>query len=445
MISHPLLWSFIDGSRPGFIPCLLDRSKHNQLDAHIVSRRVGEVVAYINPHIDRLRSLHLELGPVGGNQFAALRALKTAPKLRRLIIECRGVLAPENIRFTPGIIEPIASLHHLRLSGFPITPQLVQLRNLTFVDLDVSRATLRALLDLLSRNPLLKVIRLWGQRLENFNGDSTHPPGSVHLPHLEALCSEMTPLVHLNALSPPDGARVFSGFVRGVPSNYARGSYTAAFPIPVSFSNLQGLRKLRLVDQGEIYVKLEGEKGSVTYCMSRERPFSAGTFSGVPLEEVRDAIYEISPLLWNQPQVGPTTSQLMVSRIVCGMTLLQKLELSFFGVEQGDYFLLVLHSQNACRYLKFLVLSHCMEPHRPMRNLITMAEGRKEAGVGLDAIRIVHSNVELLKASFKQEGVTRLERAVGTLEFVRAEQGRSGKSSLRFDPELGIEQPYIFF
>lgn len=447
MISQSSLWSFISGSRPDLIPCLLDRSKRAPLDVHIVSRRIREVIGYINSRVDRLSSIHFELDYDDGSVFDALRDLNAAPKLRRLNIECRGVLVPIPLRYTPGIINPIPSLRHLQLSRFPITPELIRLRDLTVVGLDTGSATLRAVLDLLSRNPLLKVVHLWGRHPpEDLDGDDGHPPGSINLHHLEVLSLEATPLVQLEALSPPHGARIFSGFVRGGSSGSgAEGSYTASYPIPASFSNLRDLRKLHLVDQEEIYVKLEGEKGSITYCMSRDRPFNARTFSGIPLKEVTDATYETSPLFWHWSPVGPTTSRLMISRMVCDMVRLQKLELSCCRAEEVDYFLLVLYSTNVCKDLKVLVLSHCVELYRQMRGLAMLAEGRKEAGIGLDIVRIIHSNIGQLKVTFKQEDVRRLENAVGTLEYAVAELGRSGRSSLRFDPEVGIDQPYIFF
>ena len=441
LISQPSRWSFISGSHPDLIPSLLSRSNNAQLDVHIVSRRIPEIIGYISPHVDRLSSLHFELGYDGGDAFAALRDLNPLPKLGRLTIECLRVLLPHP--HTPGITNPLPSLRHLQLFGFPVTPELIQLRNLTVVGLDASHATPRAVLDLLSRNPLLKVVHLWGSYSpEDIDIDNGHPPGSITLNHLEILSSEMTPLVHLEALSPPHGTRVLSGFVRrGSFSNReVKGSYTASFPIPASFSNLQDLRRLCLVDQGEVYVQLEGENGSITYCMSRDRPFSAGTFSGVPLEEVTDATYELSPLFCHAPLVGPTTSQSMISRVVCGMVRLQKLELSC-GAREVEYFLLVLYSPNVCGDLKVLVLSHCVELYRQMRGLAALAESRKEAGMGLDIVRIVHSNVGQLKDTFKrfEQEVTRLEHAVGTLEYVEAERSRSRQSSFRFDPEVGID------
>ncbi|KAF9645476.1 hypothetical protein BDM02DRAFT_506799 [Thelephora ganbajun] len=447
LISHPPLWSFVSGSHPGLIPCLLDRSKHAQLDVHIISRRVRDVINHINPHIDRLSSIHFELGHDDGTVFEALRDLNAAPKLRRLNIDYRGVLLPEALGYTPGIAKPIPSIHNLQLFRFPITPELLQLRNLTVVGLDASKTTRRAVLDILSRNRLLKVVHLRGKHLpEDLSSDNRHPPGSINLPHLEVLWSEMTPLIHLEALSPPHGTRIFSGFVRGGgPSCFAGGSHTASYPIPASFSNLQGLRKLRLVDQEVIYVKLEGEKGNITYCMFRDRSFDAWAFSGIPLEEVTEATYELSPLFWRRLSAEPTTSQFMISRIVCGMTRLQKLELSCCCAKEVEYFLLVLYSTTVCRDLKILVLSHCVELYRQMRGLSMLAEGRKVAGMGLDIIRIIHSNTGQLKVTFKKEDVTRLEHAVGTLEYVEAELGRPGRSSLGFDPEVSIEQPYIFF
>ena len=443
LISQPSRWSFISASRPDLIPCLLDRSKRAQLDVHIIPRRLTEVIGYINPHVHRLSSLHLELNYDSSRAFAALRDLSAAPKLCRLTIECLEF--PDAPEPTPEIINPAPSLHYLQLFGFPVTPELNRLRSLTVVGLDASNATPKTVLDLLSRNPLLKVFRLWGSYSpEALNGESGHPPRSIILNHLETLWSEMTPLVHLEALSPPHGARIFSGFARRGSRHSVGGSHTASFPIPASFSNLQDLRKLSLVDQGNFYVKLEGEKGSITYCMSRDRPFSAGTFSGVPLEEVTDATYELSHLYWHGPAVGPITSQSMISRIVCGMVRLQKLELSC-GAKEAEYFVLVLHSPNVCRDLKVLVLSHCVGLHRQIRGLAGLAEGRKAAGMGLDVVRIVYSNIGQLKATFEQGGVTRLERAVGTLEYAEVEPNRWGRSSLRSDPDVGVDQPYIFF
>lgn len=442
LVSQPSLWSFINGSRPGLIPCFLDRSKPAHLDAYIVSRRVEEVIAYINPHIDRLRSMHIELGPGGDSQFVALRDLSPAPILRRLNIECQGILGPDNLGFTPGIAEPIPPLHHLQLFGIRITPQLIQLRSLTFVSLDVSRDGLGVPLDLLSTNPLLRVIHLWGYHLGN---DNAHPPGSINLPHLQVLSSEATPLVHLEALSPPRGARIFSGFARGGgPKHCPEGPYTVPFTTPASFANLQDLRKLYLVDQGEIYLRLEGEGGSVTYRMCRNHLFVEGTLSGA-LEEVTDAIYETTPLFWHRSPAGHATSQSVVSHIVRGMTRLHKLELSCCNAEQVEFVLLVLHSINVCRDLRFLVLSHCIDLHRQMPRLVTMTESRKAAGMGLDTVRIVHSNIESLKVTFKQAHVTRLEHGVGTLQYVQAERGPAGRSSLRFDPDIGVAQPHIFF
>ncbi|KAF9781387.1 hypothetical protein BJ322DRAFT_1080771 [Thelephora terrestris] len=442
VVSQPSLWSLIDGSHPGLIPCLLDRSKNAQLDVYIVSYRVEEIVACINPHVNRLRSIKLDLTFDDASQLTTLRDLHAAPKLRRLEIGCEGTPVSGHLGFTPGVVEPIASLHHLQLVGFPITPQLAQLRTLTFVSLDVSLATLKAPLDLLSTNPFLKVIQLFGHA----EVITRYPPGSINLPHLEVLLSESIPLVHLEALSPPYGARIFSGFPRGaIFDSHARGSYTATFPIPASFTNLRDLRKLRVMDQGEVYVKLEGDKGSVTYCMSHYRPFGAETYGGIPLREVTDATYEIYSPPWQQSQAKPSISQPRVSRIVCEMERLQKLELSCFGAEQVDYFLLVLHSTGVCRYLKFLVLSHCAELYRQTRGLATMAETRKAAGIGLDSVRIVHSNIEWIKLTFKREDMTRLEHAVGALEYVQVDQGQLGQSPLGFDPEIGITQPYMFF
>ena len=423
----------------------MDRSRNVPLDLHIISHRVEEVIAYINPHVTRLRGIHFDLNFDDASKLIVLLDLNPAPSLRRLKIECGEALVSDHLRFTPGIVEPIASLHHLELFGFPITPQLVQLKNLTFLSIDVSLSTLRAPLDLISGNPLLKVIKLWGQ-VEDVFEDNRHPPGSINLPHLEVLLSERIPPVHLEALSPPHGARILSGFARGAsPNHRTRGSHAASFPIPESFSNLQDLQKLRLMDQGEIYVKLEGKKGSITYCMPRDPQFGSGTYVGVPLEEVTDATYEISSSLWHQSKGEPATSQSMVSRIVCGMVRLQNLELSCFSAEQVDYFLLVLHSTNVCRDLKSLVLSHCVELYRQMRALATMAEGRKAAGIGLDTVRIVHLNLELVKITFKPEDVTKLEHAVGTLEYVEADRGWLGQSLLGFDPQIGIIQPYMFF
>ena len=437
LVSQPFLWSFIDGSRPSLIPCFLDRSKNAHLDVYINSCRVKEVIAYINPHIDRLRSIHIELGLGGDSQFLALRYLNAAPKLRRLNIRCRRGLNPG---FTPGIVEPISSIHHLQLSGMQVTPQLVQLRHLTFISLDVSGGTLRAPLDLLSRNPLLKAIHLRGTPDRDFIEDSRHPPGSIHLPHLEVLLSELTPLAHLEALSPPRGARIFSGFVTRQSSDYPREFSSASFPIPTSFSNLRDLQKLCLVYREVAYVKLEGPDGSITCRTCPDSPFAVENFSGVPLEGVRDATFELT----SRDRSPPATSQPLVSRIVCGITQLQKLELSCCDAEQVEYLLLVLHSINVCRDLKFLVLSHCVEVHGRMRRLVTMTESRKAAGMGLDTVRIVRSNAELYKDTFKQEDVRRLERAIGTFEYVQAEQGRAERSSLRFDPEIGISQPSLF-
>lgn len=444
LISQPSLWSFISGTRPDLIPCLLNRSKHAPLDAHIPSHRVREVVRHINPYVDRLSSIHFDLVHSDDSVFQALYGLNAAPKLCRLNIEFRVPLLGPLI-YTPGIAKPIPSLHQLQLFGFPITPELIQLSNLTVVDLDAAYTTRSVVLHLLSRNPLLEVVRLWGKHSdEELDEDDSHPPGSVTLPHLRILSLELTPLVLLEALSPPHGARIFSGFARGAVFNYDT-FYTTSSPIPGSFSNLQDLRKLRVVDQGEIYIKLEGEKGSVTYCISRD-PFIPGTYSGVPLEKVTDAIYQISPLFRHPSHVGPTTSQLTVSRMVCDMVRLQKLELSCCSVKELDYFLLVLHSTRVCKDLRVLVLSHCVDLYRKMRSLAMLAEGRRAADMGLDIVRITCPNVGQLKVTLKQEDVTRLERAVGSLEYVElAELGRPGQSSLRFDPEIGINQPYIFF
>jgi len=447
LISQPSRWSFISGSRPDLIPCLLERSKRAKLDAYLISRRLPDVIEYINSHVDRLSSLRIQLDYDCGDGHEALRNLNAVPNLHRLTINFPGFLFPDPPQYTPGITNPIPSLRHLQLYGFPVTPELAQLRNLTVVSLDAGYTTSRAVLDLLSRNPLLKTVHLWGKyQPEDPDGDDGHPPGSITLKHLEVLLSEMTPLVRLEALSPPHGARIFSGFAReGVSKRGSAvgGSYVASFPIPESFSNLRDLRKLCLVDQGEIYAKLEGEGGSITYCMSHDHPFGSGMFSGVPLEEVMDAAYRLSPLFWHGPTSEPTTSQPIVSRIVCGMVRLQKLELSC-GAKEVEYFFLVLHSPNVCRDLKILVLSHCMELYRRMGGLARLAEGRKAEGMGLDIVRIIHSDVGQLKGTFKQEDVTRLERAVGTLEYVEAERGWSGRFSLRFDPEVEINQPYIF-
>jgi len=447
LISQPSRWSFISGSYPGLIPCLLNRSKRAQLDLHIVSRQVQRIIEYINPHVDRLSSVQLEFYHGDGCVFEALRDLSAAPQLRRLNIDCGRVVVPNPPGYTPGIINPIPSLHDLRLVGFPITPELIQLKNLTIVSLDASSATPKAVLDLLSRNSLLKVVHLRGRLIHGDpNDDNGYSPGSIALNHLEVLWLEATPLVHFEALSSSHGARILSGFIRGARAGHSsEGSYTASFPIPTSFSNLRGLQKLRLVDQGEVYVKLEGEKGSISYCIARDSPLNVGTLSGVPLEEVTDAAYEISPLFWHWPLFGPTTSQLMITRIVCGMIRLQKLELSCCRSKEVDYFILVLCSTNVCRDLKVLVLSHCVELYRQMRTLAILAEGRKAADMRLDAVRIVHSNVGQLKATFKPEDVARLEHAVGTLEYVEAELGRPEQSSLKFDPVVGIDQPYIFF
>jgi len=260
LVSQPSLWSFIDGSRPYLIPHLLERTKGAQLDVYIVSDRCEMVIAFINPHTDRLRSLHFELND--SNQFAILRRLNPAPRLCHLEIDSRYSFFryPE---FTPGIAKPTASLHHIQLTAFPITPQLLQLRHLTVVSLDVGSATLRTIFMLLSGNPLLKVVHLWGFP-EVFDSEP-HLPGSVILPHLEVLSSERIPLHRFEALSPPRGARMFSGFIRGGRSNHhARGSSIVSLSLPPSFSNLQDLQKLRLVDEGEVYVKLEGDGGSLT-------------------------------------------------------------------------------------------------------------------------------------------------------------------------------------
>ena len=447
LISQPSRWSFINGSQADLVPCLLDRSKNARLDVLIVSRRASEVIGYVNSHVDRLSSIRFQLHYDNGSIFEVLRDLDAAPTLRRLVIEYRGGLLSDPPGYTPGIIGPTPSLHYLQLLGFPITPELVQLRNLTVVGLDARCAAPRAVLDLLSRNPLLKSVYLWGRRLPgDLDGNNGHPPGSITLNHLKVLWLEMTPLVHLEALSPPHGARIFSGFIRG--GSYGRraveGICTASVPIPASFSNLRDLRRMRLVDGGEIYVELEGEKGSISYCVPRDRPFIAETFRGVPLEEVSDATYELSPLFRYWSPVGATTSR-MISHIVCGMVRLQKLVLSRCA-DEVEHFFLVLNSANVCRDLKVLVLSHCVEPHRQMRGLAVLAEGRKAAGVGLDIVRIIHSNIGQLKATFGQgqEYVTRLERAVGVLECVEDKLCRPGAPPPGFDPEVDIDNPYIF-
>ena len=135
----------------------------------------------------------------------------------------------------------------------------------------------------------------------------------------------------------------------------------------------------------------------------------------------------------------------MISRVVCNLVRLQKLELSCCSAKQLDSFLLVLHSKNVCKDLKVLVLSHCVEMYRQMRSLVTLVEDRRAAGMGLDIIRIIHPNIEQLKDTFRWEDLIRLERAVGTLDYVEAELNRPGQSSLRFDPEAGLDQPHIFF
>ena len=447
MISYPPLWSFISGSRPGLIPRLLDLSKRTQLDVHILSHRLREVVGYINPHADRLSSIHFQLDYYDARVHKALRNLNAAPKLCRLNIECRQYLDPLPIFRTLGPVEPIQSLHHLQLSRLSITPNFTQLTNLTVVGLDADFTTRGAVLHLLSRNPLLKVLRLWGRHSDrDLNDDKGYPPGSIALPHLKVIWLEAIPLVYLEALSPPHGARIFSGFPRRLcPSYLPGGDYTGSFPIPASFSNLRDLRKLQIVDQKEIYINVEGEEGSIAYCMSSNSPAIGVGLRGVPWEEITDAIYEISPLFWHRPSPKPTSSPQIISRVVCPLVRLQKLELSCCSAEHLDSFLLVLHSTNVCRDLKVLVLSHCVEIYRQARSLVTLAEVRKTAGMGLDTVRIIHPNIGQLKGTLKLEDVTKLERAIGTLEYVEAELGRSGQSSLRFDPEADLDQPYIFF
>ena len=452
MTSHPPLWSFISGSRPCLIPRLLNRSKHTQLEVHILSHRLQEVVGYINPHADRLSSIYFELDHYDDDDdddddvLKALRGLGAAPKLRRLNIECRWYPdPPANFSgHTLRTVESIQSLRHLQLFRFPITPDFTQLTNLTVVGLDAGCTTRGTVLHLLSRNPRLEVVRLWGPHSKrDLNGDSGHPPGSITLPHLKVLWLGVAPLAYFEALSLPRCARIFAGFPLKVYPNYVpRGDHNGSLPIPASFSSLRDLRKLRLVDQEKIYTKVEGEEGSIAYCTPNGNPFIDEEFSGVPWEEVTDVMYEISPLFWHRSFPEPASSPLMVSRIICRLVRLQKLELSCCSAKHLDSFLLVLHSTNVCKDLKVLILSHCVEIHRQVRSLATLAEGRKAAGMGLDVIRIVHPNT---KGTFKWEDATRLERAIGTLEYVEAELGWSGQSSLRFDPEAGLDQPYIFF
>lgn len=452
LTSHPPLWSFISGSRPCLIPRLLNRSKHIQLNVHILSHRFQEVIGYIHPHADRLSSVHFDLGSYDDNHNdvpEALRSLGAAPKLRRLNIECQWYpgLLPNFSGHTLRSVESIQSLRHLQLFRFPITPDFTQLTNLTVVGLDAGCTTRDIVLHLISRNPRLEVLRLWGPHSnQDLSGDSGHPPRSITLPHLKVLWLGVAPLAYFEALYPPRCARIFAGFPLRICPNYVpRGDYNGSFPIPASFSNLRDLRKLRLVDQEKIYIKVEGEEGSIAYCTPNGNPFIDEVFSGVPWKEVTDAIYEISPLFWHRSFPEPTSSPLMVSRIICRLVRLQKLELSCCSAKHLDSFLLVLHSTNVCKDLKDLVLSHCVEIHRQIRSLATLAEGRKAAGMGLHVVRIIHPNIERLKGTFKLEDSTRLERAIGALEYVEAELGWSGQSSLRFDPEAGLDQPHIFF
>lgn len=442
LVSQPSQWSLVNGVHPDLIPCLLDRSKGIRLDAIITPDRISDVIEYINPHVDRLSSLQFAFHRVDDSTHTALRNLNPPPNLCCLTIVSVRHFSREPPGYTPGIVNPIPSLHNLWLFGFPVTPELTRLENLTVVGLDASCTPLRTIFDLLSRNPLLKAVHIWGRHTPD--GDDGHPPGSVTLNHLEVLWSEVTPLVHLEALALPRGARILSGFeppsIYGYPS--AEGVHTASFPIPASFSNLRDMRKLRLVDQGDVYAKLEGESGGITYRMTRDRPFGTGELSGMRLEDVTDATYELSPSPRHGPSTRPTTPQRMISRVVCGMHRLQKLELSC-SANEIEHFLLVLHSPNVCNDLKILVLSHCVELYRQMRGLASVAESRKAAGMGLDIVRIILPNVGQLRATFRREYVARLGRAVGTLEYVEAELGWSERSSLRFDPEAGINQSYI--
>ena len=446
MLSQPSSWTFINGSHPDLIPCFLNRSKNAPLDAYIpVSPSVSEVIEHINPHIDRLNSLHFFIPVDDIDHVSILRDLKAPPRLRRLNIKCQGFTYTRNPIFTPGIVEPIQSINHLQLSGFPITQPLSQLGNLTFVSLKDNTSPLDVHMDLFAENPFLRVIHLRGSRLRKVGMTGFYPPGSISLPYLELLSSEKTPLIDLEALSPPHGARIFHGFGQGRDRRMA--VYPTSDPIPESFSNLQDLRKLSVVDEGDIYVKVEGEKGSVTYYSPFEPPIGPGMFRGIPLEEITDATYETHPPYTSMVTHQLSTSQPIISRILVPMARLQRLQLSRLDAPQTEYFLLVLHSTKVCRDLKVLVLFHCTRIYQRMRDLATMAEGRKAAGIGLDAVRIIQPDIESLRVRFRPEDVFRLERAIGALEYEEAKQDRSPLklSSLRFDHKLDEMQPYMFF
>jgi len=141
----------------------------------------------IGSHVSRFERLHLN-GPLSSGLsdiFSFLTPGEEPLLLRDLALVGTQVLdrgsTHEDLR-SPILSKDVPTLHKLRLSSFPLIPQLSVLRHLTELDLnDPGPTSTNTLLDLLANNPGLQRVGITGP-LDN--QESPRGDQSIALPHL---------------------------------------------------------------------------------------------------------------------------------------------------------------------------------------------------------------------------------------------------------------------
>ncbi|KAF9784594.1 hypothetical protein BJ322DRAFT_1021314 [Thelephora terrestris] len=169
VISYPLLWNTISDESEMVTRMCLERSENLPLTVFLpdFSAWSSSTMHLVGTHASRFETLSLS-----GSLFGGLSEIFTNlipgedPLLRELSLVCTERLGTTSLIEHGSLCSPILSkdiptLRKIRLSSFPLTPQLSALRHLTNMELTgLGPTPVGGVLDLLANNPHLEQVAI---------------------------------------------------------------------------------------------------------------------------------------------------------------------------------------------------------------------------------------------------------------------------------------------
>jgi len=302
------------------------------------------------------------------------------PNLRALSIIAEPGIAPYRLPILSG---GMPHLESISLSLFSYGDQVVQLTQLTEVNITVQCSTLTDVVRLFANNPKLRSATLCGL-LRNQRHQQQH--GAVRMDFLRQLdliswsASSLLPFLTLNK-----GAHIR---VFGLTTILEKIGGLDLFPSDTKIlPNLVGLKQLHwYFTTHDTLMEFTGPNGGFSILLPQPEVHVFSTDS-LPLGEVEELYCEFG----STPGLvtGTDESNRIVASMVPTMNQLRKVT---FAMCTNSLVQAILSNLNPVAHLKYINLSHCDHPdptHEIFHALLLFAKGRKSMDAKLEEIRVV--------------------------------------------------------